>query len=164
LLLVGPDNLPDDERRRRLHALPNVVFTGQKKVEELPAYLKVFDAALIPYVIGGHTLTVYPLKLHEYLAAGCPVVATALPELRAFTHVVRVAESYDQYIDYVREALADHSAKAVAARVAVAKQNTWDQRVTDIYAALGRHPAMAAKGGERVENQLHRLDAIQPSH
>ena len=162
VLLVGPDNLPDDDKHRELHGLPNVVFTGKKELHELPAYLKVFDAALIPYVIKGHTLTVYPLKLHEYLAAGRAVVATALPELRAFAHIIRVADHYDHYVDQVRAALRDNGPQAIAARVAIARQNTWDQRVEDIYAAINRHPAMAAKGG-RVENQLHRLDALRPS-
>ena len=159
LLLVGPDNLPNDECRRRLHALPNVVFCGQKEVHELPAYLKVFDVALIPYVIGGHTLTVYPLKLHEYLAAGRPVVTTALPELRAFSRVVRIGEDYDQFVEQVRMALSDNGLAAIVERVALAKQNTWDQRVVDISAALDR--AMAAKEG-RLEDQVHRMDAIRP--
>jgi glycosyltransferase involved in cell wall biosynthesis len=159
LLLVGPDNLPNDECRRRLHALPNVVFCGQKEVHELPAYLKVFDVALIPYVIGGHTLTVYPLKLHEYLAAGRPVVTTALPELRAFSRVVRIGENNDHFVAQVRAAITDNGLAAIAERVALAKQNTWDQRVIDISAALDC--AMAAKEG-RIEDQVHRMDAIRP--
>ena len=160
LLLVGPDNLPDDEHRQKLHALPNVVFCGKKNITELPAYLKIFDVALIPYVIGGHTLTVYPLKLHEYLAAGRAVVATGLPELRAFADIVRIGETHDQFIEQVRAGITDNGEAAIAARVAVARQNTWDQRVTDIYAAMDR--AMAAKG-ERLENQMHRLDTLSPS-
>jgi glycosyltransferase involved in cell wall biosynthesis len=159
LLLVGPDNLPHDERRRCLHSLPNVVFCGQKDVHELPAYLKAFDVALIPYVIGGHTLTVYPLKLHEYLAAGRPVVTTGLPELRAFPGVVRIGENYNHFVEQVRAAISDNGLAAIVKRVALAKQNTWDQRVVDISAALDH--AMAAKEGH-IESQVHRMDAIRP--
>jgi glycosyltransferase involved in cell wall biosynthesis len=159
LLLVGPDNLPRDERRRTLHALPNVVFCGQKNIHDLPAYLKAFDVALIPYVIGGHTLTVYPLKLHEYLAAGRAVVSTGLPELRAFSGIVRVADSYDQFVAQVRNAITDNGLSAIAERVALAKQNTWDQRVIDISAALDR--AISVKEGQ-IESQVHRMDAIRP--
>jgi hypothetical protein len=161
VLLVGPDNLSESEVRRQLHAQPNVVFVGQKKLDELPSYLKVFDAALIPYELRGHTVTAYPLNLHEYLAGGRSVVSTAMPEMRVFNHIIRVAESYDQYVQYVREALTDHSPEAVQARVALARQNTWDQRIVEIYAAMER--VMVAKG-ERIENQLHRLDTVQPSH
>jgi hypothetical protein len=104
-------------------------------------------------------LTVYPLKLHEYLAAGRPVVTTALPELRAFSRVVRIGEDYDQFVEQVRMALSDNGLAAIVERVALAKQNTWDQRVVDISAALDR--AMAAKEG-RLEDQVHRMDAIRP--
>ena len=157
LLLIGPDNLPNDERRRCLHSLPNVVFCGQKDVHELPAYLKAFDVALIPYVIGGHTLTVYPLKLHEYLAAGRPVVTTGLPELRAFTGVVRIGENYDHFVEQVRAAISDNGLAAIVERVALAKQNTWDQRVIDISAVLDR--SIAAKEGQ-IENQVRLMDAV----
>lgn len=136
LVLVGPDCLPAGERLRQLRARRNVFFLGQKPVTSLPGYLKAFDVALIPYVIGGHTLTVYPLKLHEYLAAGTAIVATALPELGAFGEVVRIADDYDGFVRYVRTAIDDYSPEVVAARVAVARANTWDRRVADIYRVL----------------------------
>jgi hypothetical protein len=31
----------------------------------------------------------FPMKFFEYLAAGCPIVSTALPALRAYAHVAR---------------------------------------------------------------------------
>ena len=156
LVLVGPDCLPDDARRNRLHHLNNVAFLGQKPLDKLPEYLKALDVALIPYRIGGHTLTVYPLKLHEYLAAGRPIVATPLPELGAFRHVVRIAEAGPDFIRQVRLAIRDHSAEAVEVRVAVAHENTWDKRVEDIYHILDQknQPAPAQNaGGERASQQ-----------
>ncbi len=136
LVLVGPDCLAEDARQRRLRGLPNVRFLGRKQMRELPGYLKAVDVALIPYVIGDHTLTVYPLKLHEYLAAGRPVVATALPELQPFRQVVRIADTYEQYVRQIREAMADRDPLAVEGRVAVARENTWEQRVAEIYRVL----------------------------
>ncbi len=136
LVLVGPDKLPNGEGLRRLRALPNVFFLGQKEREDLPSYLQAFDVALIPWLRTGHTVSAYPLKLHEYLAAGRAVVATALPELRPFGHVVRIAESDDQFIVQTREALCDHSPESIAARVEVARANTWDARVADACAIL----------------------------
>jgi hypothetical protein len=37
------------------------------------------------------------------------------------------------------DALEDHSPQAVAARIAVASENTWDQRIADIYRILQPH-------------------------
>jgi len=161
LVLVGPDCLPDDARRRALHAMANVTFLGQKALESLPEYLKVLDVALIPYVIGGHTLTVYPLKLHEYLAAGRPIVASPLPELKPFSQVVRIAESAVDFVRQIREAIADHSPTSVAARVAVARENTWDSRVTDIYRAIDKRLSRGREG--QREEHIHLVDTLRPA-
>lgn len=140
LVLVGPDELPDSHEKERLHACPNVYFLGQKKRRELPNYLQAFDVALMPYLLTGHILSAYPLKLHEYLAAGRSIIAMALPELQPFHDVVRIAEDHDAFLQQIREALYDdaytNDTEAVERRVAIARENTWDHRVTDIYRAL----------------------------
>lgn len=60
---------------------PNVVLTGRRPYADLPAFCKGFDAALIPFPITECTLNANPLKAREYLAAGLPVVSTAIPEV-----------------------------------------------------------------------------------
>jgi glycosyltransferase involved in cell wall biosynthesis len=145
LALIGPDVMPNNEKHHRLRAMPNVYFLGQKALEALPEYLKAFDVALIPYLLEGYVLTAYPLKLHEYLAAGRAIVSTALPELRPYSHVVRIAETHAEFISQIRDALEDHSPQAIAARVAVARENTWDKRVADMYRFL--QPLLS--GGEK---------------
>jgi hypothetical protein len=136
LVLVGPDELPGDKRCRLLHSLDNVHFLGRKDLSSMPNYLKAFDVALIPYVLAGYTLTAYPLKVHEYLAAGRAIVATALPELRPYSHLIRIAESHDEFIHAIDEAFHDYAPQVVEARVAAARENTWDHRVATIYRAL----------------------------
>jgi glycosyltransferase involved in cell wall biosynthesis len=162
MVLVGPDCLPDRARRDQLAAMPNVHFLGQKEMRSLPQYLKAFDVALMPWAVKGHILTAYPLKLHEYLAAGRASVAVALPELRPFSHVVRIAGTHDDYIRLIDEALRDNSAASVEARVAVARENTWDQRVETIYEALGKH-LQIKQGSIQYEDHVHRLGRLRPS-
>lgn len=147
LVLVGPDELPRDAAYRRLRSAPNVFFLGRKEVAALPGYLKAFDVALLPYLLEGYTLTAYPTKLHEYLAAGRAVVATALPELQPFAELVRIAGSSPAMLAGIRSALASSSPQDVEARVATARLNTWDQRVAEIdrlVAARLAHPSAAA--------------------
>ncbi len=133
LVLIGPDELPSCPAEQDLRATPNVFFLGWKKPSELPNYLRVFDAALIPYRLEGHVLSGYPTKLHEYLAAGRSVVATAMPELLPYSHVLHIAENNDDFVVKVGEAMRDNALKSIEARVAVAQENTWDRRVEDIY-------------------------------
>jgi len=139
LVLVGPDALTRDHLYQTLRAQPNVIFTGRKELDELPGYLKAFDTAIIPYTLSGHTYAIYPLKLHEYLAAGRSVVATDLPELRPFASVVRLAAARDAFVRSVAYAILDNDPTAIAERTDVARHNTWDERVTIIHHALDAH-------------------------
>jgi hypothetical protein len=136
LVLIGPDELPSCPGEHALRAAPNVFFLGWKKPSELPNYLRVFDVALIPYRLEGHVLSGYPTKLHEYLAAGRSVVATAMPELLPYSHVLHIAENNDDFVVKVGEAMRDNTLQSIEARVAVARENTWDRRVADIYRNL----------------------------
>jgi glycosyltransferase involved in cell wall biosynthesis len=145
LVLIGPDQLPNVPARAQLLALPNVFFLGQKERHELPNYLQAFDVALMPWSLNGHIRSAYPLKLHEYLAAGRASVATALPELRPFRHVVRLAETPEEFIYQIRQALLDCTSEAVEARVAIARENTWDHRVLEMYRILQQYLGEADK-------------------
>lgn len=91
-----------------LKAEPNIHILGPKRYSELPRYAAFFDVAIIPFVINPLTIAVNPIKLREMLAAGCPVVSTALPEVafvaqhNAFTDV---ADSPEAFVEAVRERL-----------------------------------------------------------
>jgi glycosyltransferase involved in cell wall biosynthesis len=136
LVLVGPDELPHNRDEKTLRSFKNVYFLGWKKPSDLPNYLQAFDAALIPYHLVGHVLSGYPTKLHEYLAAGRPVVATAMPELHPYKDVLRTGESHNEFIVLIAEAVKDKSCAAIEARVSVARENTWEKRVAEIYRIL----------------------------
>jgi glycosyltransferase involved in cell wall biosynthesis len=161
LLLVGPDDLPA-AGRQMLRRLPNVFFVGRKDPAELPGYLRAFDAALMPYALIGHIRSAYPLKLHEYLAAGRACVAVALPELEPYRQLVRIAETHDEFIRHIRAALDDNTPEAIAARVAVARENTWDGRVGEIYRLLDQRLAEKTQGAPHEEH-IHRLDPLRPA-
>jgi glycosyltransferase involved in cell wall biosynthesis len=136
VVLVGPDALAQGPDYAALKSQPNVHFVGRQPLAALPSYLKAFDAALLPYNLSGHTHAIYPLKLHEYLAAGRSVLATALPELRPFGDAIRIAADADEFIRLVPAALADNAPERQAARSALACGHTWDQRVASVHEAL----------------------------
>jgi glycosyltransferase involved in cell wall biosynthesis len=110
-----------------LHGLRNVHLLGPKAYEALPAYLKGFDAAILPNAINGYTRAMFPMKFFEYLAAGCPVVSTALPALHAYGHVAFLAETHAEFIGAVESSLRGDGA-ALGARLDAARENTYARR------------------------------------
>lgn len=131
-VFVGPSSLKNDPQLRKLRSRANVLFTGRKRRQELPGYLKAFDAALIPDTVVADRLAAYPLKLHEYLAAGCSVIATSLPELEPFKSVIRIADSREAFIRMLPEAIADNGPERIRSRTNLAHHNSWSHRVAKI--------------------------------
>ena len=64
-----------------LESVPNIHLLGPRPFRELPAYIASFRVGIIPFAVNELTKAVNPIKLREMLAAGCPVVSTALPEV-----------------------------------------------------------------------------------
>lgn len=69
-----------------LKRLPNVHLFGRQPYSTLPAFCRGFDLGLIPFPINQATLHANPLKAREYLAAGLPVISTAIPEVEVLGH------------------------------------------------------------------------------
>jgi len=131
IILVGPIKPAQvDEARLRRH--PNIHLLGAKPRSELPAYLKGFALALVPYRSNELTRNIFPLKLFEYLAAGLPVVAGGLPELLRFEGIIGLAGGPGDYPGLVRLALSEDGPEKRAARVTLAAENTWDHRAEEI--------------------------------
>ena len=72
--------------------------------------------------------SIYPLKLHEYLAAGRPVVGSPISSLEEFRGTIALAESADEWPEALRDALTPEArgSSRVEARRAVAKRYDWD--------------------------------------
>jgi hypothetical protein len=114
--------------------LPNVHFLGTKVVTELPAYVGHSDVNVMCYrqEEGGWWNSLYPLKLHEYLAAGRPVVSVPLPSVMPFAHVLDLASGEVEWIRAIDRAFLHGGVGTPEERVAVARKNTWDARVDQL--------------------------------
>jgi glycosyltransferase involved in cell wall biosynthesis len=146
LFFVGPVNT-DEHRTSGLDQLPNVVFAGPRKIEELPAYLRYFDVTIIPYRKTILTKSIYPLKINEYLAAGKPVVATHFSEdIYSFREVAYVTNTHDEFLAAIDVAINNDDPTAMAARLKVAASNTWTARVEQFWEIISREPATTEKG------------------
>jgi glycosyltransferase involved in cell wall biosynthesis len=100
-------NARADAERIQCDSLPNVHFLGSKRIDEIPRYLAHMDVNLMIYRLSDHSWikAIYPLKLHEYLAVGHPVVSANVPSVRPFSKVVRIADGTDDWQLAISEAL-----------------------------------------------------------
>jgi glycosyltransferase involved in cell wall biosynthesis len=104
-----------------LQGLSNVHLLGPRPYERLPDYLRGFDLALVPCPINAYTRSMFPMKFFEYVAAGVPVVATALPALRDQAHLAQLCSDAQSFLTAVDRLLADPP--GVGARTPVPLQN-----------------------------------------
>ena len=81
----------------RAAAAPNIHYLGPKRYDELPAYMQFVDVATIPFVLNAITHACSPVKLFEYMAAGKPIVTTAMREVLKYQSVL-VARSAEDFV------------------------------------------------------------------
>jgi glycosyltransferase involved in cell wall biosynthesis len=116
----------------RFQSMSNMHFLGQKRYEDLPAYNKAFDVAIMPFVKSELTKNVNPIKLREYLAAGTSVVASILPELNSFRDVIYLYENQHDFISMVELALKEKGPIPMEERLQFIAKDSWEQRLEDI--------------------------------
>jgi glycosyltransferase involved in cell wall biosynthesis len=118
---VDPAALP---KRANLHWL------GQRAYADLPAYTKAFDVCLMPFALNEATENINPTKTLEYMAAGKPVVSTAVPDVvRHFTPIVQVARSPAEFVALAAAAAAHPDPDSIALGIERAQAATWDSIV-----------------------------------
>ncbi len=119
-----------------LKTCSNIKLLGKRPHSDVPAYIKGFDVALIPYVKNVFTDAVYSCKLNEYLAMGVQVIATDMREIRLYIErhgdVVAIAKDQNEFVQKISLAIAASANDGEMARIAAARANSWDQRFEDI--------------------------------
>ncbi len=118
MIKVDPASLP---RRANLH------YLGQKTYDELPAYLKGFDVCIMPWALNEATKTISPTKTLEYMAAGKPIVSTAVRDVvRDHGDLVFVANDAGEFLELAEGALGKFDADRAEAERQRAADRGWD--------------------------------------
>jgi glycosyltransferase involved in cell wall biosynthesis len=135
-LLIGRTAVPGEELPRR----PNIHFIGKRPYDQLPAYGRQFDVAIIPYRLTRQVLHANPIKLREYLATGKPIVSVSTPEIDRYSDVVQVATSRDEFLRAIDDALAKPTSQDdVRRRMERVRSETWDSRLAEVMKVIRRH-------------------------
>jgi glycosyltransferase involved in cell wall biosynthesis len=144
-VLVGPQILPREAEPARqpfaaaladLQPLDNVHLVGEQPFPDYLTALHYADVAVIcnrQYM--GWWQNAYPLKFHEYLAAGRPVVASPIRSIQDFAPVARFAASDEDWLAALAEAIEAGGQGSREARRAVARSHDWN-RLADRFEGL----------------------------
>jgi glycosyltransferase involved in cell wall biosynthesis len=123
----------------------NIHMLGRKPYQLLPNYAKAFDVAIVPFAVNELTLAANPLKMREYLAAGLPVVSTALPEAVRMKHVLRIGQ---HKLDFLNQIESIVSSGLTGPQMRISQQmdcESWDEKVEELSRIfLDTHKAKAA--------------------
>lgn len=128
---------------------PNLHWLGGRPYSALPALTKGFSVALMPFALNAATEYINPTKALEYMAAGRPVVSTALDEVRMnFGQVAHVATSHERFIALCRQEVERPSRTRIARGLKLAADNTWEANIAKmeehIAAVLDAPPPLTA--------------------
>jgi glycosyltransferase involved in cell wall biosynthesis len=129
IAVIGPEGVGDADSDASSLRRDNIHLLGHRSYDQLPAYLKGADVAVIPYNDNRYTAHCFPIKFFEMLATGLPVVISPLPALSDYFDHVLVADSADAFVARCDEAVA-HPERGRETRLALARDNSWSSRVS----------------------------------
>ena len=125
-VLVGPlSKIDHDELPHR----PNIHYLGPAPYAALPSYIAHWDVALMPFALNEATRFISPTKTPEYLAAGCPVVSTAITDVvrrYATLQSVEIAADAQAFAAAIDRALQLDRRTWTAEADAVVAEMSWD--------------------------------------
>jgi glycosyltransferase involved in cell wall biosynthesis len=128
LVMVGPVVKVDPAE---LPQAANIHWLGQRQYAELPAHVKGFDVCLMPFALNEATEFINPTKTLEYMAAGKPIVSTAVSDVvHNFTPVVAVANTPEEFGAAVRAAIQRPNGEMIARGLEQARANSWESIVS----------------------------------
>ena len=133
-VLVGDTAFCDVAEAKKLR---NIKLIGEVPYTDVASWIHSFDVSFIPFKLTELTLCTSPVKVYEYLAAGKPVVATALPELQLMEDQVQIAENAEQFMRLLGNSMAESGdRKRAAQRTEWARQHNWRARVEQLEDAI----------------------------
>jgi UDP-galactopyranose mutase len=145
LVLVGPVVKIDPA------ALPrraNIHYTGQRRYDELPAYLAGWDVCLLPFALNESTRFISPTKTLEYMAAERPIVSTPITDVaEPYGNIVYLGDTPEAFIRACERALASDAAERErrgSLMRGVLARTSWDATVAAMTECMARSLDLAA--------------------
>lgn len=126
IVLVGSTHT--NRKARELEQLDNVVMPGVVPYDQVGAWIKRFDVAIVPHIHTGMTENMNPLKIYVYLQWGVPVVSTDIPNIGYKGDLLRVAEDSESFLQAISDTLDNPPRNRKAERDRFVAENSWSAR------------------------------------
>jgi glycosyltransferase involved in cell wall biosynthesis len=151
IVMVGPVVKVDPTT---LPQAPNLHWLGQRDYASLPGYVKGFTVCLMPFALNEATEFINPTKTLEYMAAGKPIVSTAVPDVvRNFTPVVQIARSAREFVALSSQAATNPDNNLIAQGLEKAAAASWESivaRMRSLISDVSETKAPAIRVARRV--------------
>lgn len=135
IVMVGPVVKIDPAR---LPQRPNLHWLGMQPYALLPHLVAEWDVCMMPFALNDSTRFISPTKTLEYMAAGKPVVSTAVRDVEVlYADVVRIAADVDAFIAACDAALAETAAQRdarLAEMRSALSRSSWDRSADQVHA------------------------------
>lgn len=99
-VMIGPlAKIDEDDLPKENH----IHYLGMKSYNELPAYLKAFDIAMMPFALNDATKYISPTKTLEYMAAAKPIISTKITDVvRDYSESVCLIDNADEFCSAIK--------------------------------------------------------------
>ena len=125
----------EDSDMEAMRQYPNIILLPAKPHHQLPQYLQHWNMAILPFVDNDQIRACNPLKLREYLAAGCPVISTHFPATTPYRELITIAsnesewlQAIDHYCQWSQLQRDNHAQQAYHA----VSHESWEARATQV--------------------------------
>lgn len=137
LVMIGPVvKIRDEDLPRRV----NIHYLGGKNYQELPAYMAGWDVALMPFALNDSTKFISPTKTPEYLAAGKPVISTAIRDVvkpYGEMNLVYIASTAEEFVAAGEKGLESDEPEKIQRVDEFLAGNSWDKTWSQMAALIG---------------------------
>ncbi|MBV9391148.1 MAG: glycosyltransferase, partial [Verrucomicrobia bacterium] len=111
----------------------NIHWLGLRSYEQLPSYAKAFNVCMVPFALNQATEYVNPTKVLEYMAAGRPVVTTAVEDIVIqFGHIAKIAKDRNDFVNLCQREAYRPDTSAINAGLLLAAENSWEAVVNNL--------------------------------
>ena len=101
----------------------NCFYLGDKPYNEYVDYVKQFNIAIVPYVVGDQESGANTIKVYEYIAASCQIVATRGCGVENLKEFVNIANDKYEFSDYLQRIIRN---KEYSTKCTLPIEFTWE--------------------------------------
>lgn len=128
IVFIGYLNKESKRFINKLISCENFKWLPYMDMSKAAAYVREFGVGIIPFKINKYMEGVFPNKFFEYMAAGVPIVTTALKELEKYSDIIGYSRDNDEFISNCKSALkGDFDGKIKNYKI-IAQENSWNIR------------------------------------